>query len=105
MKKALIIVDLQNDFCPGGALATPKGDIIVPVINKILDKFEVVTASQDWHPKDSIHFDKWPPHCVQGTHGAELHPDIDQSKIDYFFLSRLSKEFYTRFFMGRAGRI
>lgn len=88
--KALIIVDLQNDFCPGGALATPYGDKIVPVINGILDKFPVVLASKDWHPEDSIHFDIWPLHCVANTRGAELHPDLQQEKIQDILLKGTS---------------
>ncbi len=86
MKKALLIVDVQNDFCPGGALAVKDGDKVVPVINGIIDKFDLVIASKDWHPEDSVHFEKWPPHCVRGTHGAELHPDLRSDKIDQFLL-------------------
>lgn len=82
MKKALLIVDVQNDFCPGGALAVKDGDKIVPVINRIMDKFDIVISSQDWHPADSVHFEKWPVHCVAGTHGAGFHPDLDIAKID-----------------------
>ncbi|HET9868942.1 MAG TPA: nicotinamidase [bacterium] len=84
--KALLIVDVQNDFCPGGALAVPDGDRVVPVINKILGAFPLVVASKDWHPPRTVHFDKWPPHCVQGTPGAEFHPDLDQSRIKKVFL-------------------
>ncbi len=79
--KALLIVDLQNDFCPGGALGTPEGDIVVPVINKLIDKFSLVIASRDIHPEDTVHFEKWPPHCVKGTKGAEFHPDLNTDKI------------------------
>lgn len=84
--KALLIVDLQNDFCPGGALPATEGDRIVPVINKLMDKFDVVVASRDWHPTDSVHFEKWPIHCVRETLGAEFHPDLDAGKIDKVFL-------------------
>ncbi len=84
--KTLIIVDLQNDFCPGGALGVKDGDKIVPVINQLINKFAVVFASQDWHPEDSIHFNGWPKHCVHDTYGAQLHPDLNRSKIDYFLL-------------------
>jgi nicotinamidase/pyrazinamidase len=84
--KALLIVDVQNDFCPGGALAVPQGDKVVPVINRILDKFPLVVASKDWHPKDSVHFKKWPPHCLQDSPGAEFHPDLDASRIKKVFL-------------------
>jgi len=79
--RALLIVDVQNDFCPGGALAVPEGDKVVHVINRILDWFDLVVASKDWHPRDSVHFSKWPPHCVQETHGAEFHPELDTSKV------------------------
>lgn len=84
--KALIIVDVQNDFCPGGALAVPEGDKVVPVINRIIPLFPLVVASKDWHPKDTVHFKKWPPHCVQGTKGADFHPDLDVSKVQKTFL-------------------
>lgn len=82
MKKALLIVDVQNDFCPGGALGVKDGDKVVPVINNIIDKFDVVISSQDWHPEDSIHFEKWPPHCIAGTVGADFHPDLKKERID-----------------------
>ncbi len=85
--KALLIVDVQNDFCPGGALAVPEGDKVVPVINKIMDAFPLVIASKDWHPKDTVHFGKkWPPHCVQNTPGADFHPKLNASKIKKVFL-------------------
>jgi len=84
--KALLIVDLQNDFCPGGALAVREGDKVVPVINKIIEKFSLVIASKDWHPDDSIHFDKWPKHCIRNTKGAEFHPDLKTNSIKKIFL-------------------
>lgn len=83
--KALVIVDVQNDFCPGGALAAPEGDKVVPVINKLIDKFDFIVASRDWHPAESQHFEKWPKHCIAGTIGAALHPDLNQSKINKIF--------------------
>lgn len=86
MKKALLIVDVQNDFCPGGALAVKDGDKVVPVINGIIDKFDLVLASKDWHPVDSVHFEKWPVHCVQNTYGADFHPDLQTNKIDRVLL-------------------
>ena len=83
MKKALIIVDCQNDFMPGGALAVPEGDKIVPIINQIQDKFDVIIATKDWHPEGHCSFKEqggpWPIHCIQGTVGAELHKDIGQA--------------------------
>lgn len=82
MKKALLIVDVQNDFCPGGALEVKDGDKIVPVINNIVHKFDVVISSQDWHPADSMHFGKWTPHCIANTYGAEFHRDLHTEKID-----------------------
>ncbi|MCF8309387.1 MAG: nicotinamidase [Bacteroidales bacterium] len=84
--KALLIVDVQNDFCPGGALGAPGNDEVVPVINKIQDKFDVVVASKDWHPGNSVHFENWPVHCVANTKGAEFHPDLKTNKIDNIFL-------------------
>ncbi|MCX6142164.1 MAG: isochorismatase family protein, partial [Ignavibacteriales bacterium] len=65
--RGLLIVDVQIDFCPGGALAVPEGDKVVPVINQLMGKFNVVVASKDWHPQASVHFKHWPPHCVQNT--------------------------------------
>lgn len=79
--KALLIVDVQNDFCPGGALAVPNGDRVVPVINGLMDHFGVIVASRDWHPRDSMHFKAWPVHCVQGTRGAEFHPGLQSKRI------------------------
>lgn len=81
-KDALIIVDVQNDFCPGGALAVPEGDQIVPIINKYIENFvsknAIVVATRDWHPKNHVSFKEygglWPVHCVQNTWGAEFHP-------------------------------
>lgn len=84
--KALLIVDLQNDFCPGGKLAVPEGDKIIPVVNELMDKFSLVVASQDWHSAETIHFDKWPVHCVRESKGAQLHPDLKREKITKFFL-------------------
>ena len=75
--KALIIVDVQNDFCPGGTLAVKDGDNVVPVINRIAGRFDLVLASRDWHQENSIHFDKWPVHCVRNTPGADYHPDLE----------------------------
>ncbi len=84
--KGLLIVDVQNDFCPGGALAVPGGDKVVPVINDLISRFGVVVASKDWHPADSVHFQKWPPHCVQNTSGAAFHPQLAEGKIQQVFL-------------------
>ena len=90
--KALLVVDVQRDFCPGGALAVPKGDEVVPVINELMDKFPLVVASKDWHPEDSEHFKKWPKHCIQNTKGAEFHPDLKEEKIHKVFLKGTSQK-------------
>ncbi len=84
--KGLLIVDVQNDFCPGGALAVPQGDAVVPVINRLMEQFEVVVASKDWHPDQTVHFQKWPVHCVQGTNGAAFHPLLRSETIQQVFL-------------------
>ncbi|MBI5047416.1 MAG: bifunctional nicotinamidase/pyrazinamidase [Deltaproteobacteria bacterium] len=83
-ERALVIVDVQNDFCPGGALPVPEGDKVVLVLNKYINKFRKASlpiyASRDWHPKKTKHFNTcggmWPPHCVQETNGAEFHPGL-----------------------------
>ena len=87
-KKALLIVDVQNDFCPGGALAVPGGDKVVPVINKysrIFSKNKLpIFASRDWHPPKTKHFKDfggaWPVHCIQNTQGAAFHPKLKMPK-------------------------
>jgi nicotinamidase/pyrazinamidase len=77
---ALILVDVQNDFCPGGALAVADGDRVVPVLSREADRFakagRPVVLSRDWHPAETTHFDTWPPHCVQGQPGARFHPKL-----------------------------
>ncbi len=83
-RDALLLVDIQNDFTPGGALAVPEGDRIVPIANWYARLFErrglPVFASRDWHPPKTTHFQEWgglwPPHCVQGTRGAEFQPQL-----------------------------
>ncbi len=86
MKKALIIIDLQNDFLPpNGALAVPGGDEIIPIINQLMPKFEHVFATQDWHPKNHTSFASWPPHCLQDTFGAELSNLLNQNSIEKVF--------------------
>jgi nicotinamidase/pyrazinamidase len=95
---ALLVVDFQNDFTPGGALPVEHGDEIAPAINAIADRFDFVVATRDWHPPDHGSFEGveidpakwegldppgiWPVHCVAGSEGAQLHPSLDQSKID-----------------------
>lgn len=81
---ALLLVDVQNDFLPGGALAVPEGDAVVPVLNRWIEVAEragvPVIATRDWHPPDHVSFEAqggpWPPHCVAGTEGAAFHPDL-----------------------------
>jgi nicotinamidase/pyrazinamidase len=81
---ALIVVDIQNDFCAGGSLEVPDGDRVVPVLNAYAARFAAagrpVFASRDWHPERTRHFQAyggtWPPHCIQGTRGAEFHPEL-----------------------------
>ncbi|NVJ87298.1 MAG: bifunctional nicotinamidase/pyrazinamidase [Algoriphagus sp.] len=104
-KEALIIVDVQYDFLPGGALAVSEGDQIIPVINQIQPHFEFIVATQDWHPKEHLsfaanHSEKnpgelidldgisqvlWPVHCVQGTEGATFHEGLDRSNWKRIF--------------------
>jgi nicotinamidase/pyrazinamidase len=83
---ALLIVDFQNDFTPGGALPVTEGDRIAGPINSLLDSFDLVVATRDWHPANHGSFAEqggpWPPHCVQGTPGAELHDSLDRAKVD-----------------------
>lgn len=84
---ALILVDIQNDFCPGGSLAVREGDEIVPVVNELQKKFELVVATKDWHPPNHSSFvSLWPPHCVQGTAGAEFVAGLDTARVAHVFL-------------------
>lgn len=95
LKKALLIVDIQNDFSPGGALAVPEGDKIIPKINKYIKIFSKnklpIFVSRDWHPKKTTHFKKfggiWPEHCIQNTKGARFHPHLKLSR-DSIILSK-----------------
>jgi nicotinamidase/pyrazinamidase len=102
---ALILVDLQNDFLPGGALGVPGGDEVIPLANRLMDDFEIIVATQDWHPPEHGSFAAnhpgrhvfenidlhglpqtlWPVHCVQGTPGAEFAPDLDAGRITRVF--------------------
>ena len=83
-KAALIVVDVQNDFCPGGALGVKNGDEIIPVLNRYIDKFRAaglpVIATRDWHPVKTTHFKEyggvWPAHCIQDSRGAAFHADL-----------------------------
>ena len=124
--KALILVDLQNDFLPGGALAVPHGDEVVPVANLLQLHFDRVVATQDWHPADHgsfaanhpgrsvgdlIHLGGhpqilWPVHCVQGTPGAELAPGLERPKIEKVFFKGVDRrvDSYSAFFDNAAER-
>ena len=110
--KTLILIDVQNDFMPGGSLPVPHGNEIVPVINKLIPRFDLVVATQDWHPQThksfaSNHkgknlFEKidlngleqtlWPDHCVQNTVGAEFHPKLDPERIEAIFRKGMDPE-------------
>lgn len=101
-KEALVVIDVQNDFCPGGALAVSGGDEIVPEINRLIAEFDHVILTQDWHPAGhssfaSTHAGKqpfetidmpygaqtlWPDHCIQGSHGADFHPSLEWTKAE-----------------------
>jgi nicotinamidase/pyrazinamidase len=84
--EALIAVDVQNDFCPGGALAVAEGDQVVEPVNELAEQMGFVVATRDWHPPDHSSFraqgGPWPVHCVQDTPGAQLHPGIRRDRID-----------------------
>lgn len=84
--EALIVVDVQNDFCPGGALAVAQGDAVLAPVNRLAEKAQFVIATRDWHPAKHGSFasagGRWPAHCVAGTPGAELHPGIDLRNVD-----------------------
>lgn len=110
--KALIIVDMQNDFLPGGSLAVSGGDEIIPLINSLQKQFDLVVATQDWHPADhksfaSSHSEKkeyevidldglsqvlWPDHCVQGTKGAAFSSELNDLKIEAIFRKGMDRE-------------
>lgn len=101
-RNALLVTDIQNDFCPGGALPVQEGDKIIPTINKLMYKFYKIIGTQDWHPENHMSFARnhpgkndydiidingesqvlWPVHCVWGTRGADFHPEIITKKFD-----------------------
>ena len=110
MSRALIIVDVQNDFCEGGSLAVEGGAALAGAISEYVDahhgQFDHVVATQDWHVDPGAHFsddpdfvDSWPKHCVAGTRGAELHPDLDTEYIQAYF----RKGQYTAAYSGFEG--
>lgn len=118
--KALIIVDIQNDFLPNGSLAVPEGDLVIPIINKLQGKFDLVVATQDWHPEDHLSFASnhenknlfevvdlcgleqvlWPNHCVQGTKGANFSTELNTNLIATIFRKGMDKtvDSYSGFF-------
>src|SRR5688500_6633897 len=118
--RALILVDLQNDFVPGGALAVREGDAVIPVANRVQQAFDLIVASRDWHPRDHGSFAAnhpgrnvgevidlhrlpqilWPVHCVQETSGADFVPGLDTSRIERVFLKGTDREIdsYSAFF-------
>ncbi|MBI3326635.1 MAG: nicotinamidase [Nitrospinae bacterium] len=102
-RDALIIVDVQNDFCPGGALPVPEGDKVILPINQMLGYPWLTVATKDWHPPNHCSFKEqggpWPPHCVQNTHGADFHPSLDASRIRRVVTkgSRVEKDAYSGF--------
>ncbi|MDR3477502.1 MAG: bifunctional nicotinamidase/pyrazinamidase [Gammaproteobacteria bacterium] len=119
-QSALILVDIQNDFCGGGSLAVPDGDAIVPLANQLQPHFQLVIATQDWHPQDHMSFASnhpghqvgevmvlndlnqvlWPNHCVQDSHGAELHPALDITRINKIVFKGVDRtiDSYSAFF-------
>jgi nicotinamidase/pyrazinamidase len=84
--EALIVVDVQNDFCPGGALAVSHGDEVVGPVNRLAERAPFVVATRDWHPPHHSSFAErggpWPAHCVRNTHGAQLHGGVDLERVD-----------------------
>jgi nicotinamidase/pyrazinamidase len=117
---ALLVIDVQNDFCPGGALAVPNGDLVVPIINRLMDRFSHVILTQDWHPADHSSFASnqsgaapystismsygeqivWPEHCVQGTRGAGFHQDLNTDRAELIVRKgfRTTIDSYSAFF-------
>lgn len=117
-RDALLVVDVQNDFCPGGSLAVPNGDAVIPVIQTIAGRFESIVVTQDWHPPDHVSFASshpgrrpfdldpatgerlWPDHCIQGTPGATLHPALQLSRAEFILRKGFRREMdsYSAFF-------
>lgn len=119
-KQALLVIDVQYDFCPGGALAVEEGDRVVPVINRLIPQFDHVILTQDWHPAghssfasshtgrepfESIEMDYgaqtlWPDHCVQGTRGAQIHDDLEWTRAELLIRKGFRAEIdsYSAFF-------
>ena len=120
MTQALIVVDMQNDFCPGGNLAVAGGDKIIPVINQLVKRYEHTILTQDWHPRghhsfasshpgkmpyDTVELDYgeqilWPDHCIQGTEGAQFHPQLNVTRAELILRKGFRREIdsYSAFF-------
>lgn len=119
MESALIAVDIQNDFCPGGVLAVPDGDKIIPAVNQLLSAYPISVLTQDWHPRNHCSFASakslppftldasaeppnmlWPDHCVAGTKGADFHPELQSWKARFIIRKGTRKELdsYSAFF-------
>ena len=118
--RALIVTDIQNDFLPGGALPVPRGDEVVAVANRLMERFDLVVATQDWHPADHESFASrhagrkvgdvidlhglpqilWPDHCVQGTRGADFAPGLNVERFDHVIRKALDRQIdsYSAFF-------
>jgi len=113
VRKVLIVVDVQKDFCPGGSLAVAQGAAIIPNVNKLINsgKFHMVVATQDWHPEDHVSFADnhgkqpfemidvsygkqmlWPRHCVQGSKGAMFHDDLQTKNVNYIMRKGMNKD-------------
>jgi len=110
--KTLLLVDVQNDFIPGGSLPVPDGDRIIRPINRLQERFALIVATQDWHPRDHVSFASnhegkkpfdvidldgveqilWPDHCVQETEGARFHPELETKRIEAIFRKGVDRE-------------
>ena len=99
-RAALLVVDIQNDFCPGGSLGVPDGDAVIPPVNRALALFKrrgwPVIFTRDWHPRETKHFKEfggaWPPHCIQGTKGARFHSDLEVPKASLILSKGMDPE-------------
>lgn len=100
----LVVVDVQNDFCPGGALAVADGDAVIPVIHQIAERFGHMVLTQDWHPPGHCSFasagGRWPDHCLQGTRGADFHPALQLTRAELILRKgfRQDLDSYSAFF-------
>jgi len=121
VERALLVIDVQNDFCPGGSLAVPEGDRVVPVVNRLAPRFAKAVATQDWHPPGHVSFASshpgaspfqslelpgagrqllWPEHCLAGSRGAELHPELELAPFSLLVRkgTRVELDSYSAFF-------